>query len=166
MNISRFTKKLFLGIVEMMARCNKSNRLPKSNWCSLCPDEVFLGKKPGLLSGNRGQIKKAGRSPRGIVWRKKDRAERPEQKTQTISEIYFYILQTHADHHPRDWKQFCRCSLGPRPCWRAVYLKGLIGSVVNHGDSSVWGWESERPSWITDYSKACADLTQPPCQSS
>lgn len=33
--------------------------------------EVFLGKKPGLLSGNRGQIKKPGRSPRGIGWRKK-----------------------------------------------------------------------------------------------
>lgn len=30
------------------------------------------------------------------------------------------------------------CRLGLRPCGKAVYLKGLIESVVSHGDSSVW----------------------------
>lgn len=29
--------------------------------------EESLGKEPGLLSGNRGQIKKPGRSPRGVL---------------------------------------------------------------------------------------------------
>ena len=133
----------------------------KKEWCW-----GVSWKKARTVKWKQRANQKGREKSKGNSMREKDRAERSEQKTQTISEIYFYILQTYADHHPRDWKQFCRCSLGPRPCWRAVYLKGLIGSVVSHGDSSVWGWESERPSWITDYSKACADLTQPPRQSS
>lgn len=97
-----------------------------------------------------------------------DRAKKPEQKTLTISEIPLYRLQMHVDHHPGELETIfcccfccCCCTLGPRPCSKAVYLKGLIGFVVSHGDSSVWSGDSECQSWITDYSKASTDLAQP-----
>lgn len=86
-----------------------------------------------------------------------DWAKRPQCRT-TVGEIYLYKQQRLANHQTPPWslETFFCCSLGSKTynC-KAAHLKGWLG---------VW-WaggiplsEAERQNWITDYSKASADL--------
>lgn len=121
---------------------------------------MFLGKQPGLLSGNRGQIKKAERCPKGILWRKKRRFV-TEPRGPSAGQLLVKYTCTSCRGLPTTKSPLEPGNiflLQPRSktynC-KAAHLKGWLG---------VW-WaagiplsETERQNWITDYSKASADL--------
>lgn len=110
--------------------------------------EVFLGELPGLLSGNRGQIKNQGRSPRGIVRWKKTLCGLNKRHRLLVkyTSTYCRPLKTHADHHLLGWNQF----------FRGYFLQSHVLKRSDWACGEPWGflclgladWNPELNDWL------------------